>query len=132
VDMDQVEQALEICGIKDLVAGFAKGLQTQLEGTSGLRLSGGQRQKIGLARALYNTPKFLVLDEPTSNLDEPGEQQLLSALDTMKKHHGCTCIMVTHKPSLLQSMDKMLVMKDGQVALFGPKDQVFARVAGAA
>ena len=131
-DREQVEKALDICGIKDMVDGFPQGLETLLEGENGLRLSGGQKQKIGLARAVYKNPRFLVLDEPTSNLDEQGEQQLLVALRSMKKHHACTCIMVTHKPSLLHSMDKMLVMRDGQVAMFGPKDEVFAKFTGAA
>ncbi|HGY11332.1 MAG TPA: type I secretion system permease/ATPase [Desulfobacterales bacterium] len=131
VDMEYVEQALEICGIKDMVESFSKGAQTQLEGETGLKLSGGQKQKIGLARAFYKNPKFLVLDEPTSNLDDQGEQQLLNALLSLKQNHDCTCIMVTHKPSLLHSMDKMLVLRDGQVAMFGPKDEVFARFTGA-
>ncbi|SDT84639.1 type I secretion system permease/ATPase [Desulfobacula phenolica] len=132
VDREQVENTLDICGIKDMVDSFPQGLETQLEGENGLRLSGGQKQKIGLARAMYKNPKFLVLDEPTSNLDEQGEQQLLAALASMKKHNGCTCIMVTHKPSLLHSMDKILVMRDGQIAMFGPKDEVFAKFTGAA
>ncbi|CCK79563.1 type I secretion system permease/ATPase [Desulfobacula toluolica] len=132
VDREQVENTLDICGIKDMVDSFPQGLETQLEGENGLRLSGGQKQKIGLARAMYKNPRFLVLDEPTSNLDEQGEQQLLGALASMKKYNGCTCIMVTHKPSLLHSMDKILVMRDGQVAMFGSKDEVFAKFAGAA
>jgi ABC-type protease/lipase transport system fused ATPase/permease subunit len=130
-DMEHVEQAIEICGIKDMVESFPQGAQTQLEGEKGLKLSGGQKQKIGLARAVYKNPKFLILDEPTSNLDEQGEQLLLTALSSMKKHHDCTCIMVTHKPSLLHSMDKILVLRDGQVAMFGPKDEVFAKFTGA-
>ena len=131
VGLEQVDQAIEICGIKDMVESFPHGVHTQLEGEKGLRLSGGQKQKIGLARAVYRNPRFLVLDEPTSNLDEQGEKQLLSVLLSLKKNHDCTCIMVTHKPSLLHSMDKMLVLRDGQVAMFGPKDEVFAKFTGA-
>ncbi|MCG8638768.1 MAG: type I secretion system permease/ATPase [Desulfobacterales bacterium] len=130
VDVDAVENALEISGIGNMVKNFPKGLETLLEGENGLKLSGGQKQKIGLARALYGNPKILVLDEPTSNLDEQGEQQLLNALLTMKQKYNCTCIMVTHKPSLLQSMDKVLMLREGLVAKFGPKDAVFKEIAG--
>lgn len=128
VDMAAVEHVVALCGIKDMVESFPDGLQTSLEGPQGLRLSGGQKQKIGMARALYKQPHFLVLDEPTSNLDEQGEQQLLNALLTIKQTTCCSCIMVTHKPSLLQSMDKVLVMQDGRVAMFGPREAVFARL----
>ncbi len=130
VDMDQVDKAVELAGIKEMMDNFPDGLDTQLEGENGIRLSGGQRQKIGLARALYNDPVLLVLDEPTSNLDEAGENQLLSTLNGLKTSAACTCIMVTHKPSLLQSMDKIMVMENGKIALFGPKDDVFAKLAG--
>ena len=132
VDMDSVDQALEICGIKDMVDSFPQGAQTQLEGEKGIRLSGGQKQKIGLARAVYKHPKLLVLDEPTSNLDEQGEQQLLRTLLDIKQNYSCTCVMVTHKPPLLQSMDKILVLQNGSVAMFGPKEEVFAKFKGAA
>ena len=132
VDMASVDQAVEICGIKDMVDSFPEGAQTQLEGEKGIRLSGGQKQKIGLARAVYKTPKLLVLDEPTSNLDEQGEQQLLRTLLDIKQNYSCTCIMVTHKQSLLQSMDKILVLQNGSVAMFGSKEDVFAKFKGAA
>jgi PrtD family type I secretion system ABC transporter len=132
VDMDAVDQAIQICGIKDMVDSFPEGAQTQLEGEKGLRLSGGQKQKMGLARAVYKHPKLLVLDEPTSNLDEQGEQQLLRTLLDIKQNYSCTCIMVTHKPPLLQSMDKILVLQNGSVAMFGPKEEVFAKFKGAA
>lgn len=130
VDMDRVEQAVQACGIQGLVDSFPQGLSTPLEGDDGVRLSGGQKQMIGLARALYGNPRLLVLDEPTSNLDEQGEQLLVNILVTMKAHRNCTCIMVSHKPQLLHAMDKMLVMKEGQVAMFGPRDAVFEKLSG--
>lgn len=131
VNKDQVEKAVELTGIKDMVDSFPEGLDTQLEGESGIRLSGGQRQKIGLARALYKNPVLLVLDEPTSNLDEAGENQLLAALKDLKERNTCTCIMVTHKPSLLQPMDRIMVLENGSIAMVGPRDEVFAKLAGA-
>lgn len=130
VDMEHINKAIELCGIEDMVEHLPEGLDTQLEGIEGIQLSGGQKQKIGLARALYKSPRFLVLDEPTSNLDEQGEQLLLGALTKMKQTQSCTCIMVTHKPALLQSMDKILVLREGRVAMFGPKSAVFAELAG--
>ena len=130
VDMAQINNVTQICGITEMIDQFPQGLDTQLEGSQGIKLSGGQKQKIGLARALYNQPLFLVLDEPTSNLDEQGEKQLLRTLLQMKQTQACTCIMVTHKPSLLQSMDKVLVLREGRVAMFGPKDAVFTALAG--
>jgi PrtD family type I secretion system ABC transporter len=130
LENEHIEQAIEICGIGDMVEHFSQGLETQLEGEKGLKPSGGQKQRIGLARAVYKNPRLLVLDEPTSNLDEQGEEQLLRTLLKMKQSTACTCIMVTHKPSLLQSMDKILVLRNGSVAGFGPKDAVFAELAG--
>ncbi len=126
-----LERAMALSGIQALVNSLPDGLDTRLEGVDGVRLSGGQRQKIGLARALYNGPRFLVLDEPTSNLDEAGEQHLMQALAALSRERSCTCVMVTHKPSLLQSMDSILVMQNGAVAMFGPKNEIFARLAGA-
>ncbi|MEE4362573.1 MAG: type I secretion system permease/ATPase [Desulfotignum sp.] len=125
-----LERAIALSGCEHLVNNLPDGLNTHLEGADGMRLSGGQRQKVGLARALYNNPKLLVLDEPTSNLDEAGEQQLLQTLETLGRKRSCTCIMVTHKPALLQSMDSILVMQNGAVAMFGPKNDVFAKLAG--
>jgi len=127
---EEILRCLELCGITEMVERLPQGLATPLEGDSGLKLSGGQKQKIGLARAVYGNPSFLILDEPTSNLDTQGEQQFLTALLHLKKAQTCTCVMVTHTPSLLQSMDKVLVLREGRVALFGAKDAVFAALAG--
>lgn len=122
VEMEKVEMAARICGLHDMVESFPQGYQTRLEGEKGLQLSGGQKQRLGLARAVYGNPKLLVLDEPTSNLDKQGEQDLLNTLLRIKQENACTCIMVTHKPELLQSMDKMLLLKEGKVVSFGPKE----------
>lgn len=123
VEMEKVEMAARICGLHDMVESFPQGYQTGLEGEKGLQLSGGQKQRLGLARAVYGNPKLLVLDEPTSNLDKQGEQELLNTLLRIKQEKACTCIMVTHKPELLQSMDKMLLLSEGKVVSFGPKNE---------
>lgn len=129
VEGEEVARVLALCGLEEMVQGLPQGLETLLEGDQGIRLSGGQKQKIGLARAVYGSPKLLVLDEPTSNLDEQGEQQLQNVLQHLQQTRTCTCIMVTHKISLLQTMDKVLMLQNGQVALFGPKEAVFAELA---
>ncbi len=128
VDENKVQQSCQLSGIDQIIKELPQGYETQLEGQGGLTLSGGQKQRLGLARALYNDPKLIVLDEPNSNLDEQGEQDLLQALKAIKDRNNSTCIMVTHKPDLLNSMDKILILKNGQVSTFGPKDQVFSKL----
>jgi len=129
VDMEKVQEAVALCGLEPLVENLPDGYDTMLEGVGGTRLSGGQKQVVGLARAVYGNPAVLVLDEPTSNLDEAAEQLVLNVLAKIKQIGKTTCIMVTHKPSLLVSMDDVLVLRQGQAALFGPRDDVFARMA---
>lgn len=92
-------------------------------GPGGLGLSGGQKQRIGLARALYGHPALVVLDEPNSNLDDAGEAALVQAVRKLKAE-GCTVVLVTHRPSILGAVDKLLFLKDGVQHLFGPRDQV--------
>jgi PrtD family type I secretion system ABC transporter len=129
-DDTALSAALDLSRTRALVDSLPRGLDTRLGGPEGVRLSGGQKQKIGLARALYRRPALLVLDEPTASLDAHSEKQLMETLADLKAGGGCTCVMVTHKKALLQSMDRLLVLQNGQVALFGPKDEVVARLAG--
>ena len=86
---------------------------------------GGQRQRIGLARAVFGNPKLLILDEPNSNLDDQGEKELVEALRRIKTQ-GCTIVVITHRTMVLQCVDKILVMKEGAAVSFGPKDKVLA------
>lgn len=122
VDPDKVVAAARMAGVHDLILQLADGYDTLL-GEGGTGLSGGQRQRIGLARALYGLPALIVLDEPNSNLDEPGEQALLAAIAEAKRQ-GRTVVLIAHKPSLLASTDKLLVLRAGQMQAFGPAERV--------
>ena len=82
---------------------------------------------IGLARALFGRPKFVVLDEPNSNLDGDSEAQLLCALEQLKTQ-GTTVVLVSHRPTLVQGVDKVLLLKDGAMEMFGPRAEVLRRL----
>jgi ABC-type protease/lipase transport system fused ATPase/permease subunit len=105
-----------------MILRFPQGYDTRIGATSGI-LTGGQRQRIGLARAVYGQPKLVVLDEPNSSLDEAGDLALLGALQSLKTA-GTTVLVVSHRASVLPAIDKLLVLRDGQVAMFGPRDEV--------
>lgn len=129
VDSEKVIAAAEHAGVHQLVLSFPQGYDTRV-GEHGVVLSAGQRQRIGLARALYGNPKLVILDEPNSNLDSEGEAALVRSFRHMKEQ-GATLIVVSHKPSLLASMDKILVLNQGQMALFGPREAVFQQLVAA-
>ena len=126
VDSEQVIVAAKQAGVHELVLSFPKGYDTRI-GEGGIILSGGQRQRIGLARALYGQPKLVVLDEPNSNLDEEGERALLASWPQLKQQ-GTTLVVVSHKSGLLVGVDKILMLKNGQVAMFGPRTAVFKKL----
>jgi ATP-binding cassette subfamily C protein len=111
--------------VHQLISHLPQGYETVLEG-SGAPLSGGERQRIALARAFFGDPAVLVLDEPNSNLDAAGEQALHDALRRAKER-GVTVIVVTQRPALLNSVDKVLVLNGGRAAAFGTPDQVLRR-----
>lgn len=126
-DPDKVIRAAKLAGLHEMILHMPKGYDTYI-GDGGSVLSGGQRQRIGLARALYGDPKLVVLDEPNASLDNDGELALLQAMAYMKQL-GTTVVVITHKVSLLSSVDKLLVMQDGTLAVFGPRDGVLQHLA---
>lgn len=126
VDEAAVVDAAVRAGAHDVILGLIHGYDTEI-GESGQNLSGGQRQRVGLARALYKNPRLIILDEPDSNLDEAGDTALLKALHDLKQT-GTTTIMITHKPTLLQAVDKILILRDGGMAGFGDKATMFAQM----
>jgi ATP-binding cassette, subfamily C, bacterial exporter for protease/lipase len=124
VDMDKVLAAAKLVGLEDLIAAMPDGYMTNI-GDEGAFLSGGMKQRIGLARAVYGTPRLVVLDEPNSSLDEAGDRALLDTLLALKAGGSCV-VVVTHRTNILPAADLMLVLKDGQVAAYGARDEVLA------
>ena len=124
VDMVQVEAAARAVGLHETILALPQGYETSI-GDDGCFLSGGQRQRVGLARAIYGNPRFLVLDEPNSSLDEAGEKALVQTLLSLKAQ-GTTIIVITHRTSVLVAADLMLILQDGQVKAYGPRDEVLA------
>ena len=122
VDSEAVVAAATRAHAHELILSLPQGYDTQV-GDQGLRLSPGQRQRVALARALYGNPRLVVLDEPNSNLDGAGEGALAQALTALRKE-GVTSIVVTHRPSLIAHVDKILVLAAGRVQQFGPAGQV--------
>jgi surface protein len=92
-------------------------------GNEGAFLTGGQRQRIGLARAIYKMPRFIILDEPNANLDAIGDNALHETIANLKSS-GRTVVVVSHRPQILNSVDKILVLVDGTIKLFGDKNEV--------
>ena len=122
VDQAKVEAAARAVGLHDFITTLPQGYDNPV-GPEGAMLSGGQRQRVALARALYGNPSFVVLDEPNSSLDEQGDAALASAISQLAAR-GTTFVVMTHRTSVLGVADKMLLLRDGQVQMFGPRDDV--------
>jgi ATP-binding cassette subfamily C exporter for protease/lipase len=130
LDHEKVIAAAQQAGVHDMILHFPQGYNTAI-GVSGGFLSGGQRQRIALARALYGHPALIVLDEPNASLDDAGEAALVEAIQSLKAE-GCTVVLITHRTSIISVVDKILLMRDGQVAAFGPRNDVLNAMAKAA
>lgn len=124
MDSEKIVAAAQLAGVHEMILRFPQGYDTPL-GVGGYQLSGGQRQRIGLARAVYNNPAFIVLDEPNANLDDAGEFALIKAINTLR-NQGQTTVIISHRPTLLGVVNKVLLLNDGAMQQFGTRDQVFA------
>ncbi|MEL6978658.1 MAG: type I secretion system permease/ATPase [Pseudomonadota bacterium] len=124
---EEMYEAAKIAGVHEMIQRLPKGYATQI-GAGGAGLSTGQRQRVGLARAIFGGPKLLVLDEPNANLDDQGEAALRRAIETVSGR-GATVLIVSHKASLLQPCDRLIVMSQDRSVLYGPKDAVMNRLA---
>lgn len=126
VDPEKVIQAAKTAGVHEMILQLQEGYDTVI-GTAGVNLSGGQRQRIGLARAIYGNPRLIILDEPNSNLDEVGERALALAIQQLKAT-GATVFIITHRTSILAQLDRLLVLSNGAIALYGPREKVMAEL----
>jgi ATP-binding cassette subfamily C protein/ATP-binding cassette subfamily C protein EexD len=125
---EEVFAAARLAGCHEMILRLPQGYDTEI-GEGGQHLSGGQRQMIGLARAMFRTPRFVVLDEPNSNLDGDSESVLIQSLQRLKAE-GSTVVLVSHRPALVQGVDKVLLLRDGQVEMFGARADVLKRLMG--
>jgi len=127
---DPILQAARLAGAHDMIVRLPEGYSTRI-GEGGMSLSAGQRQRLGLARAVFGGPFLVVLDEPNANLDADGEAALTRAIEDLRKD-GCIVIVVSHRPSSLSALNTAAVMYDGKMIAFGPREEIFARVANSA
>ena len=121
-----IVDAAKAAGVHDLILRFDKGYETPI-GEAGSSLSAGQRQRIGLARALYRSPFLIVLDEPNANLDAEGEAGVVNAIAAVRARGGIA-VVIAHRPSAMAVVDMVLVMENGQQKAFGPRDEVLSKV----
>ena len=125
-EAETVFEAAQLAGCHEMILRLPDGYETVI-GEGGQHLSGGQRQLVGLARAMFGRPKFVVLDEPNSNLDGDAEHALLRALRELKDN-GATVVLVSHRPVLVQGVDKVMLLRDGVMEMFGPRAEVMKKL----
>lgn len=125
-ESEAVIAAAQAAGVHEMIVALPQGYETPV-GADGSELSAGQRQRIGLARALYRDPFLVLLDEPNSNLDAAGEQALERAVLSVRKRGGIA-ILIAHRPSALAQVNKVCFMREGRIEAFGPRDDVLAKI----
>lgn len=129
VDDAQIIEAAQRAGVHELILQFANGYDTQyIPGNT--VLSPGQKQRLGLARAIFGNPKFVLMDEPNSNLDGEGERALMNCIGYLKQK-GTTTIVIAHRPSILAMVDTVMMLRGGQIEAMGPRAEILQRFTAA-
>src|SRR3954471_24739494 len=123
---ESIIAAAREAGVHEMIVKMSEGYETQV-GEQGVSLSAGQAQRVALARAMYGEPFLIVLDEPNSNLDTEGDEALTRAVRAARER-GAIVVVVAHRPIGIEAVDMLLVLKDGRMQAFGPKDQVLGQV----
>jgi ABC-type protease/lipase transport system fused ATPase/permease subunit len=126
---EAILRAAQIAGVHEIILRLPQGYATRI-GEGGMALSAGQRQRIGLARAVFGDPFLVVLDEPNANLDAEGEGALSRAIQTLRRNK-CIVIVISHRPTALAALDMAMVLFEGKAIAFGPCEEIFARVRAA-
>jgi PrtD family type I secretion system ABC transporter len=122
----EIIAAAKMAGVHEMILRLPEGYDTQI-GEGGAILSGGIRQRIALARAVYGDPSLVVLDEPSSNLDSEGDGALADCITQLKKR-GTTVVIISHRPATIGVVDKVLVLREGVAEMFGPRHEILSRL----
>lgn len=122
----EIVQAARLAGVHEMIMRLANGYETDV-GEGGAVLSGGYRQRVGLARAVFGEPALVVFDEPSSSLDADGEAALADCVLELKKR-GTTIIIISHRSAALMNVDKILVLRDGAIEMFGDRSEIIPRL----
>lgn len=125
-DADAIIEAAKLAELHHYILDLPQGYDTTI-GPNGIPMSGGQRQRIGLARAVYKKPAIVILDEPNANLDATGEAAVIACIKRLKSL-GSSVIVIAHRPSAIQAVDKVLYLRDGKQLAFGPRDDVLKKI----
>ena len=126
IEDKEIISAAQMAGVHEMIVRLAAGYDTEV-GEGGTILSGGHRQRIGLARAVYGNPSLVVLDEPSSNLDTEGDAALAECILQLKKR-GTTVVIISHRPATIGVVDKVLVLREGAAEMFGPRSEILSRL----
>jgi ABC-type protease/lipase transport system fused ATPase/permease subunit len=123
---EDIVAAAQLAGVHEMILRLPDGYATSA-GHGATPLSGGQMQRVALARAVFRVPRFVVLDEPNSNLDADGDAALTVAIDRLRQA-GSAVVVMAHRPSAIAAVNKLLMLMNGSVVEFGNKDDVLRKV----